>query len=207
MSEQYEIDVKMPMFHLAERNLLLRVFRERMSDYYAREKIKQKMPCEVGLSIGRRWNGWRSYRVALRMTLRRGENADALPRRLIRRYRIKLYKGWLVLTVQVRREEPLNNAEVVLAKSLVADMAEELKLFANGDCFMKCGVERLIAKVANEISVEDPTAWTKAYLTRPSYMERPEVRRYYRLYDKNLNHAYPQILLERREEDLIEAPV
>lgn len=207
MNERYQMNVKTPMFHLAERNLLLKVFQERMKDYCGRERVDRKTPCEVKLMISKRLNGQKRARVVFGMTMRRGEDVEGLPRRLVRIYRIKLHEGRLILSVQVYREDLLNKAEMVLAKMLVVDMAETLKLFANGDCFMMIGVENLIVNVATETGVDDPAGWVKAYLTPPIYMEKPEVRRYYRLYDNHLNHAHPQILLERKRKDLIEVSV
>ena len=139
--------------------------------------------------------------------MQRGINTLELPRQLARIYQIKLHEGHLTLAVQVWRDMELGGPEASFVKSLVVDIVETLKLFANGDCFMKIGAEKLVAKIANETGIKDLTSWVKAYLVRPAYMERPEVRRYYRLYNNHLNHAHPQNLLERRREDLIETPV
>lgn len=208
MNERYWMDVKAPMFHLAERNLLLAIFREQTKDYYGRERIDRKTSCKVKLVISKRLNNQKHARAVFEMTMQRGEGTEELPRRLMRMCRIKLRKGRLILSVQVYREEPLGEAEVTLAKMLVVDMAETLKLFANGDCFMMIGVDNLIVNIAAETGVEDPVGWIKAYLTPPIYMvEKPEVRRYYRLYNDHLSHAHSQILLERKKEDLIEVPV
>lgn len=194
-----EIDVREPMFHLAERNLLLDVFEKRTEDAWL-------TPCEVSLVLSRRLVGWRSATPILGMTLRKGEGAENLPRRLIRRYRVRLFEGKLILRVQVRHGSELSEEEKGSARNLVADIAEVLKLFANGDCFMKTGAEKVVAKIATEIGSEDPTVWVREYLTPPPYMERPLVRRYYRLY-RGLNHAHPQCLLRRKAEELVEIPV
>jgi len=196
MTEQYLIEVRKPMFHLAERNLLLDVFEKRTKNVWL-------APCEVSLVLSELLVGRKITTPIFGMALQNSEGAENLPRRLIRSYRIRLYEGKLILRVQVRREAELSEEEKGFAKNLVADIAEVLKLFANGDCFMKTGVEKLVAKIATEIGSEDPTAWVREYLTPPPYMERPLVRRYYRLY-KGLNHAHPQCLLRRKAEELVE---
>ncbi len=201
MSEQYRMDVKEPMLHLAERNLLLKIFKERMKQDVA------VTPCKVKLVLFGYWKGQKKTKPVLEMVMQRGIKTEELPRQLARIYQIKLHEGHLTLAVQVWRDMELGGPEASFVKSLVVDIVETLKLFANGDCFMKIGAEKLVAKIANETGIKDLTSWVKAYLVRPAYMERPEVRRYYRLYNNHLNHAHPQNLLERRREDLIETPV
>jgi disulfide oxidoreductase YuzD len=201
MSEQYRMDVKESMLHLAERNLLLKIFKERMKQDAA------VTPCKVKLVLFGYWKGQKKTKPVLEMVMQRGIKTEELPRRLARIYQIKLHEGHLTLAVQVWRDMELGGPEASFVKSLVVDIVETLKLFANSDCFMKIGAEKLVAKIANETGIEDLTSWVKAYLARPAYMERPEVRRYYRLYNNHLNHAHPQNLLERRREDLIETPV
>lgn len=193
------------MLHLAERNLLLKVFEERIQECDGKDYDGPDY--EVRLVLSRRRWGWRSTESVLRMSHQQGDNTEELPRKFIRRYRIKLYGGWLILSVWVRRQEALSDAEGWFMKGLVADAAEVLKLFANGDAFMKVGVEKLVAKIAAETGMKDPTAWVREYLAPPQFMERPEVRRYYRLYNQHLNHAKPQCLLQRRAEELVETPV
>ncbi len=200
MSEQYRMDVKEPMLHLAERNLLLKIFKERMKQDVA------VTPCKVKLVLFGYWKGQKKTKPVLEMVMQRGIKTEELPRQLARIYQIKLHEGHLTLAVQVWRDTELGGLEASFVKSLVVDIVETLKLFANGDCFMKIGAEKLVAKIANETGIKDLTSWVKAYLARPAYMERPEVRRYYRLYNNHLNHAHPQNLLERRREDLIETP-
>ena len=201
MSEQYRMDVKESMLHLAERNLLLKIFKERM------KQDAVVTPCKVKLVLFGYWKGQKKTKPVLEMVMQRGIKTEELPRQLARIYQIKLHEGHLTLAVQVWRDAELGGLEASFVKSLVVDIVETLKLFANGDCFMKIGAEKLVAKIANETGIKDLTSWVKAYLVRPAYMERPEVRRYYRLYNKHLNHAHPQNLLERRREDLIETPV
>ncbi len=201
MSEQYRMAVKESMLHLAERNLLLKIFKERMKQDAAVTPCKVK----VKLALFGYWKGQKKTKPVLEMVMQRGIKTEELPRQLARIYQIKLHEGHLTLAVQVWRDMELGE-EVSFAKSLVVDIVETLKLFANGDCFMKIGAEKLVAKIANETGIKDLTSWVKAYLVRPAYMERPEVRRYYRLYNNHLNHAHPQNLLERRREDLIETP-
>ena len=166
------------------------------------------VPYAVKLTLSGYWEDPEITKPVLEMIMQQGEVVDELsvPRQLAQDYQIKLYKGHLTLMVQVWRETGLNESEISFAKSLVADMAEVLKLFANGDVFMKVGVERLIAEIARETGVEDPTASARELLIKSPYMKngQSELRRYYRLYDKRLNHAHPQLLLERRREALIE---
>lgn len=201
MSEQYRMDVKEPMLHLAERNLLLKIFKERMKQDVA------VTPCKVKLVLFGYWKGQKKTKPVLEMVMQRGIKTEELPRQLARIYQIKLHEGHLTLAVQVWRDMELGGPEASFVKSLVVDIVETLKLFANGDCFMKIGAEKLVAKIANETGIKGLTSWVKSYLVRPAYMERPEVRRYYRLYNNHLNNAHPQNLLERRREDLIETPV
>lgn len=188
------------MLHLAERNLLLKVFEERIQECDGAD-------CEVRLVLSRRQRGRRNAESILRMSYQRGDNTEKLPRTLVRHYRIKLHDGRLILSIWVRGQEVLSEAEKGFMKSLIVDAAEVLKLFANGDAFMKVGAEKLVAKIATETGIEDPTAWVREYLAPPPFMERPEVRRYHRLYNQHLNHAKPQCLLQRKAEELVETPV
>lgn len=207
MSERYWVgDAKEPMLHLAERNLLLAILRDLLKSYYDERKIKQKNLCEVKITLRRHRNGRKRNTAAFEMAMQNGENVAGSHKQLARRYRIETRGGWIILAIHVHSVVELSEAEVNLMKCLVADVAETLKLFANGDCFMKIGTEKLIAKIASETGIQDPTAWVREYLEPPKYMQRPEVRRYYRLYNCCLNHSKPQILLCRTTEELVESP-
>lgn len=205
MSERYWVgDVKDPMLHLAERNLLLAVFRDRLKSYYGEGKIEQKNLCEVKITLRRHWDDREGNTTAFVMTMQNEENVAGFYKQLVRRYRIEARGGWIIPIMCVRSVAELSGTEVDLLKCLVADVAETLKLLANGDCFMKIGVEKLIAKIASETDTQDPTVWVREYLEPPKYMQRPEVRRYYRFCKYCLNNAMPQLLLYRKPEELIE---
>lgn len=207
MSERYWVgDAKEPMLHLAERNLLLAIFRDRLKSYCDEGKIKKEILCAVKITLRRHWNDRKDNTTAFEMTMQNGESMTGSHKQLVRRYRIETRGGWIIPIIRVRSAAELSGAETDFLKCLVADVAETLKLFANGDCFIRIGAEKLITKIASETGIQDPTAWARGYLEPPKYMQRPEVRRYYRLYNCCLNHSKPQILLCRMPEELVESP-
>lgn len=207
MRERYWVDdVEEPMLHLAERNLLLGILRDRLRSYYDEGKIKQENLREVKITLYRHWNDREDDTAAFEMTMQNGVDAAESHKRLAWRYRVETRGGWIFSVMHVRSVMELGEMEISLLKCLVADVAETLKLLADGDCFMKIGVEKLIAEIASETGIQDSTAWTREYLEPPRYMQRPEVRRYYRFRRYCLDNGKPQLLLYRKPGELMEEP-
>ena len=207
MREKYCINgVEKPMLHVAEGNLLLRIFKERLKIYREEGKISQGRLGRVNVTLYRHWDGREDDIRAFEMTMQNEDVVDELRGRLLERCQMKVHGGWIALALCIYSVEELNEVEARLSKCLLADVAEVLKLFANGDCFLRISADKLIAEIAQETGIADPTAWTRAYLEPPEYMQRPEVRRYYRLYRCCLNKAQPQILLNRKPEELVNSP-
>lgn len=200
MKEKYRMEAITPMFHLAERNLLLKVFEERTQGIFS-------APGEVKMLISKRLNEAKIFTPVFETVMENAEEMQELPMQLMRDEQLRLHDGWLALEIKVSGVSDLKDAEQQRAVELIVNAAKVLELFASGDVFMKVAVAELVARIMDETGANNLTDWVMAYLDKPPYMERPEVRRYYRLHKNHLNHAKPQNLLERTAEMLVEKPV